>query len=567
VTPPTPAPTEVVSTPPAVVTPQPQRVAPGAVTEPTQVRGAVAPPAMPPLRSQAFAAAPLTTRPEHYLALIPPAVAETPASYAAGSSAPPVLATSETEIAANPRITTPTLPTFAREQVVEQPTLAGASLVKLGGQHGPIGRYAATDMDYTISPRSTYSGHILRAPDAIAEPPVTSLEATQPVEIKRPVPHYGGLAVVRKPAPAADTTAPTPIVPTEIRTTAPQRETTGATTAKAVAPETQVTVQRPVIPPTLAATQSAPVAPQSATAIERDRQLTATYAAAAKTTPPEYVAPQPVTGPATPVTLPNRTSTAVAQADAALTTAGQHTSMPQYIQPLPTAARSAAEADATIPTFAMLTKVMPGSGLVSAQSPQRTSAPQKISLAPMTPRPEPAAPKVTELPALAAGNAVPVKTDHSKLVMLPRTEAPRLSDTGCTTTPGQPELAAAIAKSPVKDISIVYNGKTLDLRAAPETANGIATGPLRELFEQSDGLLYWFPITKEVRAIGPETNLHLTIGNPEVDLNGTRQQVPVAPYIKQGRTMLPLQFIADTLELTITYEPDTQQIVITTSEF
>ena len=139
--------------------------------------------------------------------------------------------------------------------------------------------------------------------------------------------------------------------------------------------------------------------------------------------------------------------------------------------------------------------------------------------------------------------------------------------TGSMSNPGRPDVGEAIAQSPIKDVGIVYNGKVLDLLAAPETVNGIAIAPLRELFEQSDGLLYWFPVTREVRAFNATTDLHLTIGNPVVDINGSKTTVTVAPYIKHGRTMLPLQFLADMMDLTIAYDAATKQVVVTSNAF
>ena len=163
-------------------------------------------------------------------------------------------------------------------------------------------------------------------------------------------------------------------------------------------------------------------------------------------------------------------------------------------------------------------------------------------------------------PAISASEASS-RPASGALALAPRTSAPTAS------RPAVPELAPAVAKSPVQDISIVFDGTVLDLRAAPETIDGIATGPLRELFERSDGVLYWFPATKEVRAIGDGVDLHLNIGDPTVQVNGVAQQMSLAPYIKQGRTMLPLQFIADMMDLSITYEPDTKQIVISSNSF
>ena len=217
---------------------------------------------------------------------------------------------------------------------------------------------------------------------------------------------------------------------------------------------------------------------------------------------------------------------------------------------------------------------MPGDGVIAVSLPARTTEPAKVRLpkrpaetetdvAKVPDRPTHPAPKVVEKATPVATKAVPVTSSRSTLAMLPKGELP--GSPVSTTTPGIPQLA--VVKSRVKDIAIVFDGEALKVRTAPETVKGIATGPLRELFEHTDGVLYWFPVTKEVRAINASTDLHLTMGDPNIDVNGAKRHVELAPYVKKGRTMLPLQFIADTLDLTIAYDPATQQIVVTSNDF
>jgi len=400
---------------------------------------------------------------------------------------------------------------------------------------------------------------------------IGELRPAQPVEISRTIPSHGTLAVVRETLkselPVGSSAATAAIAAeTGATTPSPRREVATASGSKAVAPGARLTVERPVIAPTLASSGYVRIGAQRATASKHAGEMVAAYAGVPKVTRPGYVAPQASVGVGTPVKLASRTSSAATLARADLEVAGQHTSLPQLVQPLPTTAPRAADFDATIPTLRFVTKVMPGGTMVAAL-PQRTSTPQRISTAAVAPPPQPATAKVTEPPVLASGKRTTVGSIPSRVAMLPKAEVPSLADSGSTTRPAIPELARVIAESPVKNIAVVFDGEMLDLRAAPETFNGIATGPLRELFEHTDGVLYWFPITKEVRAINAETDLHLTIGNPDIDVNGATQQVSVAPYIKQGRTMLPLQFIADRLGVTISYEPTTQQIIVSSNEF
>ncbi len=95
----------------------------------------------------------------------------------------------------------------------------------------------------------------------------------------------------------------------------------------------------------------------------------------------------------------------------------------------------------------------------------------------------------------------------------------------------------------------------------------ISVGPLREVFEQTDGVLYWFAEQKKVRAVNQKLDINLQIGNPLVKVNDQEQQLILAPYIKCGRTMVPLQFLADTLNVAIRYNPATGQLVISSIEF
>ncbi len=119
----------------------------------------------------------------------------------------------------------------------------------------------------------------------------------------------------------------------------------------------------------------------------------------------------------------------------------------------------------------------------------------------------------------------------------------------------------------LRDIAVVYDGKMLDLRAAPEIHANISVGPLREIFEQTNGVLYWFAQQKKVRAVSKELDISLQIGNPLVTVNDQEQELILAPYIKCGRTMVPLQFLADTLDVAIRYNPATGQLVISSTEF
>ncbi len=137
---------------------------------------------------------------------------------------------------------------------------------------------------------------------------------------------------------------------------------------------------------------------------------------------------------------------------------------------------------------------------------------------------------------------------------------------GRVTRPGDP-LIAPVATMSFEDVQVLFDNETLALLTGPEVRDGISLAPLREIFEHSDGVLYWYPVEKRVRAVRPGTELAIQIGDPDVQVNDETRTLEIAPYIKQGRTMVPLQFIADTLNVTITFNADTGQICLTSNEF
>ena len=413
-------------------------------------------------------------------------------------------------------------------EAVEKPALTATSALPVTGRQSPIEFDLSTSADYTSAPRLGYPGKVVRVPESPVAPgiAITEFGRSKPVEIGRASPRQSGLAVVRRTSPSATapesssnvgrlpTLATDPVVPT--------RQIAIAGGAKVVPPSPTLIVERPGIAPLVGSVEYGRIAALSVKTAEPGA-LFAIFSGTPRATPPSATSSHP--------------------APSDVKAAGQQASVPQVVKPLSSTAPSVASLDKTIPTFRAVSTIMPGDGVIAASLWARTTGPAKVETAVVKPS--------------------PASSSRGSLAMLPKGELP--SSPAGTTTPGIPDLAAV--KSRVKDIAIIFDGDALEVRTAPETVSGIATGPLRELFEHTDGVLYWFPITKEVRAISATADMHLTIGDPNIDVNGTKRHVELAPYVKRGRTMLPLQFIADTLDLTITYNPATQQIVVTSNDF
>ncbi|MFQ6133927.1 MAG: Ig-like domain-containing protein [Armatimonadota bacterium] len=117
-----------------------------------------------------------------------------------------------------------------------------------------------------------------------------------------------------------------------------------------------------------------------------------------------------------------------------------------------------------------------------------------------------------------------------------------------------------------KQFKVVFDDEPLALRTKPTSKRGVAVGPIRELFEHAGGQVHWYPVEKRVWAANDDAEVELTIGDPNVKLNKQRVVLKLAPFIKNGRTMVPFGFLEKALNVTVMYEPDADRILITSNE-
>jgi hypothetical protein len=407
---------------------------------------------------------------------------------------------------------------------------------------------------------------------------------------------------------AAATASPLPTLPTVPATALPIPAALPAVTSpRPVAPAPTVLAAKPApvltsggpaaptmpqIAPTVASAlpvdllPQAPVAPTTRSAPMGVRTSQPTPAAPARTAPaasrstlaraarpaaptvvaslPSPVAPVPVTQPvvvraATPapappaaVALPRSQARPVETPAAAVTRVGRSTLTPLS----PAAAASRPVAAKAVAVVAPIAK--PVSPKASPAKPA-----QRVASAA---RPSPVVPALGQT-ALTAGDMAPVSAARM-LARLPEpAEFPGRPLASRTAKPAPLSTAAVpLAVAQVRDIKIVFDGEVLTLRTAPETRRGLSLAPLREIFEHTDGVLYWFPVEKKVHAVNKHVDVKLTIGSQKAQVNGETRVLEVAPYLKQGRTMVPLQFIAETLDVRITFDSRTGQILIASNQ-
>jgi hypothetical protein len=73
----------------------------------------------------------------------------------------------------------------------------------------------------------------------------------------------------------------------------------------------------------------------------------------------------------------------------------------------------------------------------------------------------------------------------------------------------------------------------------------------------------WNNVTKQVSVKGNDTNLLLTMNKTTAQKNGVSVKLSTAPFIYNGKTMIPLRFVTEAMNSSVTWNQSTQTAFIT----
>jgi hypothetical protein len=109
---------------------------------------------------------------------------------------------------------------------------------------------------------------------------------------------------------------------------------------------------------------------------------------------------------------------------------------------------------------------------------------------------------------------------------------------------------------------------TVTLDAAPVLGAGNRTlVPVRAVAEAMGGTVGWDAVTRTASVTVGSNTLELTLGKNTALFNGTATPIDtdpkVLPLIINGRTMLPLRFVVESLGADVSYDQATKTITIT----
>lgn len=112
-------------------------------------------------------------------------------------------------------------------------------------------------------------------------------------------------------------------------------------------------------------------------------------------------------------------------------------------------------------------------------------------------------------------------------------------------------------------ISVTYNDEFIYFDQPPVAENGRTLVPLRAIFEKLGAEIEWNGDTQTVTATKGDTVITLTLNDTTATKNGQPITLDVPAKAINGRTLVPVRFIADCFGVTTGWDGERQRVILT----
>jgi hypothetical protein len=130
----------------------------------------------------------------------------------------------------------------------------------------------------------------------------------------------------------------------------------------------------------------------------------------------------------------------------------------------------------------------------------------------------------------------------------------------------KPVVKQTVVKIQIGSDIMIVNGNAVQIDAPAEIMNGRTFLPLRAISEALGATVDWIAETQGITVTLGNSTIGLQIGNTSAVVNGTVKTLDAAPYIKNGRTMVPFRVIAEGLGATVEWDPALRIVTVTLAQ-
>lgn len=127
----------------------------------------------------------------------------------------------------------------------------------------------------------------------------------------------------------------------------------------------------------------------------------------------------------------------------------------------------------------------------------------------------------------------------------------------------KPKTEEILTDAEQKEISIIIDGVPLIMDQPPIIYNNRVLAPLRAIFESFGAVVYWNNDLQTATGVLGNTAIQLTIENTNAYVNGQLNTLDTPAKIVNGRTLVPVRFISESLGVNVKWDEAMRQVIIT----
>lgn len=117
-----------------------------------------------------------------------------------------------------------------------------------------------------------------------------------------------------------------------------------------------------------------------------------------------------------------------------------------------------------------------------------------------------------------------------------------------------------------KGISLIINEVPVTGSVMPIMVDNRTLAPVRVISETLGAKVDFDKATKKITITKGVSKIEMTVGKPQVKVNGVTQVMDSVPIVKNGSTMLPLRFIGEVLDCQVSWDKASQTVKVTSSD-
>lgn len=104
------------------------------------------------------------------------------------------------------------------------------------------------------------------------------------------------------------------------------------------------------------------------------------------------------------------------------------------------------------------------------------------------------------------------------------------------------------------DIKVAIDGEYVEFDVQPQLISDRTMVPLRAIFEALGAEVDWDESTQTVIAMKDDITVTATIGNTKMYIDDEERIMDVAPMLLNGRTLVPVRFVAEAFECDVDWD-------------